>query len=55
MINKTTESNQSFASELEMGEKVSPDFFLFQLLIILARKKRWNEILCQFHLNFHNL
>ena len=55
MINITTESNQSLTTEME--EKVSPDFFLFQLLIILSRRLRRNEekILCQFHLNFHNL
>lgn len=55
MINITTESNQSFTTEME--EKVSPDFFLFQLLIILSRRlqRSGEKNLCQFHLNFNNL
>lgn len=43
MINITTESNQSFTSEFEMGEKLSPDF-LFRLAINYSIQKRsWRK------------
>lgn len=58
MINITTESNQSFTSEFWIWngrKKYQPDFFLFQLLIILPRRSEEKKLSCQFHLNFHNL
>lgn len=44
MINITTESNQSFTSEFEMEEKVSPDFSLLWQLIILSREEEKIEL-----------